>query len=283
METLAEQSVRYNAKNDAAYGTALIFEREVHDEIRWGGDYVFCRKWRALGGKIYIDPAMRFEHSGMETWTGSVGQWLRARAGIGLQSGLAAIAQGRDDIADHVDLFDAWGNRFAASPVLMSSLAMLAREAKGPILECGGGLSTLVMAAANPNVELHTLEDSPIFADHLRLSLDRYGVGKNVIIHCQLLRDGWYNTDTLTAYPRHHWALAFLDGPRRGDGERSTALERVDLSQAVIIADDVQQDGGVADMIERLEPTHDILVVKDSERRSFAIGRPKTQAQSEAA
>ena len=147
MERLASEAQTYNAKNDGAYGTACIFERQIHEGTRWGGDYVFCRKARAAGFKIYIDPSMRFEHSGEETWTGCVGSYFRQRAGIGLDPAIAAIREGREQIEHMIDLYDAWGNPYAASPGLLMGLVMLAREAKGPILECGGGLSTLAMAA----------------------------------------------------------------------------------------------------------------------------------------
>jgi len=60
----------------------LIFERATIDYHRLTGDFEFCRKWRALGGKIYVDPEMHLGHSGKEEWSGSLGKHLRQKNGI---------------------------------------------------------------------------------------------------------------------------------------------------------------------------------------------------------
>ena len=278
MEALATASERYNAKNDQAFATACIFERQIHNGSRWGGDYVFCRKARAAGFSIFIDPVMRFEHSGEETWSGNVGQYLRQRYGIGLKSGLDAISAGRERVEDLLDLFDAWANPYAASPLLLGALAPLARNAR-TIVECGGGLSTVVMAAANPNADIHTLEDNPVFADHLAGELKRYGLA-NVTIHCKPLVGGWYD---MAGLPSLDGALVFIDGPRRSTASRADAPEHMDLARSIVVADDVQDDGGVPALRAVLSVTHDIIFIADSARRGFAIGMPKAVAQSEAA
>lgn len=280
IERLAERAVRYNAKNDSAYGTALIFEREIHAGTRWGGDYVFCRKWRELGGKIYIDPMMRFEHSGEDTWSGCVGTWLRQRSGIGLKAGLAAVSQGKETIEHFIQLHDAWGNKFAASTVMLAALAVLARESVRPILECGSGLSTLIMAAANPSIEIHVLENSPIFAEHLRIEAGKHGL-TNIHIHSRPLKDGWYDCETL---PALEWALVVIDGPPRKDANRLEILSRLDLSAATVVADDVQAHGGVVGMIDALTKTHHVrLSGEANETRVFAICAPKSKVEAEAA
>lgn len=286
MARLAEVSERYNAKNDQAFGTACIFERQIHNGTRWGGDYVFCKKWRALGGKIYIDPTMRFEHSGEDTWIGSAGQWLRARAGLGLKAGLAAVAQHRETVEDIVDLHTAWDNRFAASPLLLLTLARLARAPKGPILECGSGLSSLVMAAAARDVEVHALENSPVFGEHLRIEANKHGLS-NLHIHCRPLVDGFYDLTGLPA--AEAWRLVVIDGPPRKDGRRLAALDLIDISRATVVADDVQDDRGVAGMVAGLQRTHEVAVFSaGTDSRAFAIGAPRKAqmdeiAQSEAA
>jgi hypothetical protein len=277
LETLAERAEKYNAKNDGAYATACIFERQIHDGTRWGGDYVFCRKWRELGGKIHIDPAMRLEHSGEHTWAGSVGSWLRQRSGIGLDAGLMAIREGRERPEDIVDLIDAWGNSFAADATLLMGLALMARVRGGPILECGSGLSSLVMAAANPAAEIHCLESSPVFAEHLRIEAAKHGL-KNIRIHLRPIRNGWYD-GFVPALP---WRLALIDGPPRKDGRRVGVFERVDLSQAAVFADDVQGDGGSPEMLEILRRTHDVEVI-DVGVRAFAVAAPREQIQTKAA
>lgn len=42
-------------------------------------DYAFCRRWRDIGGKVWIDPEMTLGHVGPKMFTGSIGDWLRDR------------------------------------------------------------------------------------------------------------------------------------------------------------------------------------------------------------
>ena len=45
-----------------------------------GEDIFFCRKWRELGGKVYLDPQHFTTHSdGVRVYGGCVGTWLNAR------------------------------------------------------------------------------------------------------------------------------------------------------------------------------------------------------------
>ena len=270
LETLAADAVHYNAKNDASTAIPLIFERQVHDGTRWGGDYVFCRKWRALGGRVFISPEMRFEHSGSETWQGRVGAWMRANAGIGLKRPLAAIAAKTETDADYLDMFDAYGNPYAATPALLFCLTTLARALNGVIVECGSGLSTLVMAAAAPKRSVIALESSPIYADDIRRKAADHGL-ENVRVEYAPLKDGWYDTPKRTLVKGD---LIFIDGPRGGDG-RPGVFDRCDISKAVVVVDDVQPDAGRPDMVKRLEPTHNVVTIEDSSRRWFCVGVPK--------
>lgn len=48
---------------------------EVHSE-----DYTFCDRWRAMGGKVWIDPHITFMHLGVAAFSGNVGEWLRDRS-----------------------------------------------------------------------------------------------------------------------------------------------------------------------------------------------------------
>jgi hypothetical protein len=42
-------------------------------------DYTFCRKWRSLGGKVWVDPEVTFMHMGEAAFVGNLGDWLRSR------------------------------------------------------------------------------------------------------------------------------------------------------------------------------------------------------------
>lgn len=266
LERLVTYAVAYNAKNDADSAIPLIFERQVHDGTRWGGDYVFCRKWRALGGKVHMAPEMRFEHSGEHTWTGCVGSWLKQKYGTGLAPALQTVREGRETAETLAELHEMWGNPFSAPPVLLGCLALIARNAKGPAFEFGSGLSTLVMAAAGGSVV--ALEQNPIYADHTREQLKRYGLIGSV--KYAPLVDGWYD-ETIVPQPG---GLVFIDGPRR-DADRMGVFDRVDLSKSIVVADDVQRDGGMPEIVERLMRTHRVEVLDELGRRKFCVAVPK--------
>ncbi len=40
----------------------------------WGEDYYFCRKWRDMGGEVWIDPDIMFTHRGSLAWGGNFKQ-----------------------------------------------------------------------------------------------------------------------------------------------------------------------------------------------------------------
>jgi hypothetical protein len=272
LERMAAVAEKFNVHGEASMAIPCVFERQVHGGQRWGGDYMFCKKWREMGGKLYVAPKMRFEHSGEHTWAGSVGAWLKQRACLGLSEPLQAFAEGREEPQDVFDLFDAWGNPYAADPSLLIGLAMAARTIKGPILELGCGLSTLVLAACAPNSEIHFLEDNPAFAMQVQVAAERVGL-TNIRPHVHAIKDDWYDTTTL---PKVDWAMVFIDGPRRTIGGRTEAFQRLDLSKTPVIIDDVQDEGGLPAMKRLLQQTHRVEVI-GTPRRQFAIGAPKPQ------
>lgn len=48
-------------------------------KVKFGEDYSFCKRWRDIGGQIWIDPEIRMGHVGFKTFMGSVGEWLKNR------------------------------------------------------------------------------------------------------------------------------------------------------------------------------------------------------------
>ena len=49
----------------------FMYSREEHR--RWSEDIEFCRKYRAAGGKVWVDPWLMLEHTGKKTWRGCIG------------------------------------------------------------------------------------------------------------------------------------------------------------------------------------------------------------------
>ncbi|WP_296201715.1 hypothetical protein [uncultured Hyphomicrobium sp.] len=44
--------------------------------LKLGEDYAFCQRWRDLGGKVWIDPAIGMGHTGLKTFVGDFAQWV---------------------------------------------------------------------------------------------------------------------------------------------------------------------------------------------------------------
>lgn len=67
-----------------------VFNTEIRERQFWGEDFYFCRRWRELGGQVWVDPELRLQHVGAEfnpetgeatpkRFIGKLGDWLRAR------------------------------------------------------------------------------------------------------------------------------------------------------------------------------------------------------------
>jgi len=57
----------------------MVFDVKVVDGELWSEDIVFCQRWIALGGKIYIDPTINCGHSGENRWLGKFNDFFRLK------------------------------------------------------------------------------------------------------------------------------------------------------------------------------------------------------------
>lgn len=64
----------------------LLFDFVLDGGRLWGEDFIFCKRWREIGGRIWIDPDMTLKHVGKsnkegiaKVYTGNLGHWLRNR------------------------------------------------------------------------------------------------------------------------------------------------------------------------------------------------------------
>lgn len=71
----AQLAYKDHDSNDTLYN---LFDTELRDGKLTGNDYVFCRRWRDMGGRIWVDPAPLMEHVGTFTWAGSLSQDIEA-------------------------------------------------------------------------------------------------------------------------------------------------------------------------------------------------------------
>ena len=61
-------------------GRALaLFEEVRRDNLYWSEDLIFCERWRAIGGEVWIDPTATTWHIGHTLFQGNIGNWTRHR------------------------------------------------------------------------------------------------------------------------------------------------------------------------------------------------------------
>lgn len=232
LETLAKDAVKFRPKPDSLKELPLIFERQVHGGVRRGGDFAFCFKWRQAGGKIHVDPEICLDHAGEKRWSGSWGHWRRCEMYGAVTAGLMEIQQGAECSRTAIDMVKGWGNHWSGDGTMIDAAVLLARKAKGDILEFGSGLSTLAMAAANPGITIHAVEHSPEWVKIVSDAARAHGL-TNIEIHESEVVD-WFYAD----YPRGSYDMVLCDGPPRQIGHRQKVFtEAIDCN--VLLMDDL--------------------------------------------
>lgn len=144
-----------------------------------------------------------------------------------------------------------WGNEIWSAQVeyLQASLEQ-AWLAEGPILECGSGLSTILLGVVcnKTGNSLLTLEHMPQWARRVQRVLNAYHLGRVVLHAVDLVQYdtyAWYDTSLLLTLPK--FGLVICDGPP-GDtlGGRYGLLPVMGQhlqAKAVILLDDAQRPG----------------------------------------
>lgn len=139
-----------------------------------------------------------------------------AHRAITLRRSLAVLSrQPRGSPAVWRSLEYGWGNEsFSASPAYLDAVVEAALDADGPILECGSGLTTLVLATIRrrTGASIWALEDDPEWVRKVRAALHRHRLAANVFL--APLRDygdfDWYEVAP-SRLPK--FSLVVCDGP----------------------------------------------------------------------
>lgn len=270
LERLAAEAVSY--RTSAGRSVKLIFERLIVDGARYSGDIAFCHKWRQVGGRAYVDPDCYLEHRGEKSWIGTFGSHLRRIHGLALANGIARIRDGAETDRDYFDLMMEWGNEpWSAGPELLKAAVMVARQVKGAALETGSGLTTLVMAAANPSLTVHALEHNADWKARVEQAAARLGVTNIVVHHAPLVAypaGRWYSLPK--GLPWSEVDLVLCDGPPRLEGNRRIlwgVLATKDCQPRCVLVDDADTEGDAVPPTFRTE-------IK-GELRKFAVGLRK--------
>jgi predicted O-methyltransferase YrrM len=145
----------------------------------------------------------------------------------------------------------AWGNEgFTAHAEYVDEVARQAAISQGPILECGTGLTTLVLAsvAGRRGIDVYSLEQDPAWAARVGRALAAAGLQRGTVRLAPLAEyDGYSWYDCADVFAQLRFRLVVCDGPR-GDtpGGRYGLLPRMKshlASGALILLDDASREG----------------------------------------
>jgi hypothetical protein len=135
-------------------------------------------------------------------------------------------------------LAGAWCNMYALRPGALAALYGHARRARGPFLDVGSGLSTIVLglAAERLGLQVHALEADAAWHQRLTEALIEHGI--EATVHLCEVDAGWYR---LPAGLPDAFGFALIDGPQHDLGDRQLAFERLGsrITSAVVMADDM--------------------------------------------
>jgi predicted O-methyltransferase YrrM len=144
----------------------------------------------------------------------------------------------------------AWGNReWAANLDTLLDVCQRARSTTGPILECGSGLTTVLMGILAPDdtPRVFALEHEPQWLERVQTVLRRAGIRCVRLLHAPLRSYGEFDWYEKPAPPPSPYTLVLCDGPPGATrGGRSGLLPVVasDLAPGcVVLLDDAERPG----------------------------------------
>ena len=147
-------------------------------------------------------------------------------------------------------LLEQWGNPlYAAPPNYLKMVADAALNAKGSILECGTGLSTLVLGkvARDVGVKVVSLEHHHEWAQEIQSYLRRFGLG-GTVCHAPLISHGdfdWYDVPQIVR--ENSYSVVVCDGPpgttRGGRVGLVPVMKDQFMPDVTIYLDDAEREG----------------------------------------
>ncbi len=66
------------APNNEAWDVFGTYRPKDNPRRKLQDDYAFCARWRDIGGKVWIDPDIMMGHTGLKTFSGALGKWLKS-------------------------------------------------------------------------------------------------------------------------------------------------------------------------------------------------------------
>lgn len=242
-------------------GTKFFFARQFSENSYDGGDVSFCRKWIGEGGKVKVDPGLFFEHVGTKRWGGKFSDYLKDEENLrkhtsaeadyhisarseDMKAAVEVLRVGRPDEETFRTIADCYGNKpWALSAEGLHTVWRMAinLHAGQTILECGSGVSTLVlaMAARKVGARLVVFEQLGEWAEKTNAVLGTHGL--EAAIEVRQIKDSWYDTARLEPLGAD---LVIIDGPVRslgGDRLRPFAIPGLLSPTAAVFIDDADE------------------------------------------
>ena len=270
LEILARSASKYFGRTGISE-IPILFERTFDAGVRWGGDLAFCAKWRAEGGSVWAAPEITLGHTGKVIVHDSLGAALRRQSNQTLRHVVDQIRAGNTDRTIFAEARKYAANPMGALEDVLVLCTVLAREAKGPIIEAGSGMTTIVMAAATEE-KIYCLEHDPIWA--LQLQRWHLEAGVDGVGCCEVpITDGWYDLSSVETELPERFALGVVDGPPRKLCSRLGFFEHLGERCDMIVVDDAD-DRAYAQTIKQwcLDMERDIQFMG---RRAALITRKK--------
>jgi hypothetical protein len=137
----------------------------------------------------------------------------------GMRRYLRAVSLGQetDDPALLRELVRDWGNSWSAQQEFLEASLREARATDGSILECGSGLSTLLIGAVAQarGIRVWSLEHEPRWTERVRKYLRKYQIRSVTLAMAPIRSYGdfdWYSLTSLQGIPANI-SLVICDGP----------------------------------------------------------------------
>lgn len=110
-----------------------------------------------------------------------------------------------------------WGNSsYSAGPPYLQACIRAVRNTQGAILECGSGLSTVVLGWATSRIDrpVYAFEHKTEWADRVRSCLSKYGLQHVTVVNSSLRNYGsfcWYDPSSFNL--PNSFSMVVCDGP----------------------------------------------------------------------
>jgi len=280
VEELAEKAEKF--KPAASEGVVpLVFERALINGARTTGDYVFCHKAREIGASIYVAPEMTLSHEGDYEWVGSLGRHWRKRHGLADEEMIAhldVLRRGHESPSTYIRLTELWDNgAWTASAEFLVAMveAVRATSKYACVLECGSGLTTLVLAAVAEKRYAVSLEHDTYHYAHVLAELKKAGFIRHGLQYASLAKDGWYSY-----VPAPSVDLLIVDGPPRHLGRREAVFGFEQVANAIVLADDCGDPAVLQPFTKWAEQQgRSPTILKGQKGKLFAISIPNRQTE----